>query len=432
MNIKNKLFYSTLFSLLLIIGALGAGLLGYRSITTRAATISALEGQLSSLQMLFRGINESILTDGTPYSIELVMQGITKFEYTHRLLLDSNGPEALQRTLREEISPKWKEMRATTEKFTVLNGINPDDNEAMIEYGAILFLGEEVETSLRTVIKRLEVDNEHYLRNTQYALAISIPALLLLALYLQLDLYRTIARPIRRLRELIEDVELKHGEAESSLSTKSETIKREFLGPSNTNGTQVSDIRTLAHAFNAMVERVVHHIQERSAAEQALEKLAVTDNLTQVYNRVKLDDIIKEASERSRVHNSLLSVIILDLDNFKEINDTYGHLAGDTVLKEVAGVVRKNVRSTDHLVRWGGEEFLIVSPGTGLAEADELANKLRRLIEGHDFGRVGAVTASFGLTQFREGDTEDSFLTRADGALYKAKDEGRNRVEACA
>jgi diguanylate cyclase (GGDEF)-like protein len=239
-------------------------------------------------------------------------------------------------------------------------------------------------------------------------------------------------RPIRRLRELIEDVELKRGEAEEALDSNSESIKREFLNPSTATAAQVSDIRTLASAFNSMIERVGRHIKERNAAEKALEKLAVTDNLTQVYNRQKLGDIIEEASERVRRHNSLLSVIILDLDNFKGINDTHGHVVGDTVLKAVADVVRKNVRASDHLVRWGGEEFMIVAPGTSLAEADGLANKLRGLIEEHDFGRAGKVTASFGLTQFRHDDTDHSFITRADGALYKAKDEGRNRVEICA
>jgi hypothetical protein len=148
MNIKNKLFFSTLFSLLLILGALGTGLLGYSSITSRAATINALEVQLSNLQLIFRGINESILTDGTPYSIELTRRGVTGFEYTHRSLLAQKATPALQQSLTEEIGPRWKEIMAGAEDFTLLNGVSPDNSELMIEYGAILFLGEEIETEI--------------------------------------------------------------------------------------------------------------------------------------------------------------------------------------------------------------------------------------------------------------------------------------------
>lgn len=133
--------------------------------------------------------------------------------------------------------------------------------------------------------------------------------------------------------------------------------------------------------------------------------------------------------ERAKRYAVPLSLIMFDIDYFKRVNDTYGHVAGDTILKTIADLVKDNIRKIDHFVRWGGEEFLIISSETPLDKAYTLAERIRKKISGYTFNDVGKVTVSFGVTEFKKKDTEDAFIKRTDNALYKAKKKGRNRVE---
>ncbi len=163
--------------------------------------------------------------------------------------------------------------------------------------------------------------------------------------------------------------------------------------------------------------------------ELELKKLAATDSLTQAYNRTKFDEVIRQEIERAKRYNSLLSIIMFDIDNFKNVNDRYGHLAGDYVLKTIARLTKANIRETDYLIRWGGEEFMLILPETGLEKSQELALRIKRKISEFAFDSVGEVTVSFGVTQFKSEDSEDEFIKRADDSLYRAKENGRNRVE---
>ncbi|MDA3945578.1 MAG: diguanylate cyclase [Helicobacteraceae bacterium] len=159
-----------------------------------------------------------------------------------------------------------------------------------------------------------------------------------------------------------------------------------------------------------------------------IEALSRLDPLTNLGNRAMLDEEMKNELERVARYSSNLSIIMLDIDFFKHINDTYGHLTGDAVLQKIAALLKNGIRKTDKVGRWGGEEFLILCPETTLEYAEVLAENLRKQIEAVDFGIAGDQTASFGLSSYQESDTADTILTRADNALYKAKEEGRNRV----
>jgi diguanylate cyclase (GGDEF)-like protein/hemerythrin-like metal-binding protein len=121
-------------------------------------------------------------------------------------------------------------------------------------------------------------------------------------------------------------------------------------------------------------------------------------------------------------------VMIVDLDHFKRVNDRYGHPVGDQVLKTMAGVLATRVRESDFVARWGGEEFAVIASMTDAAGAARLAEKLRAILEVTHLGPAGSQTASFGVAEFRADDTAESLLQRADGALYEAKEGGRNRV----
>ncbi|MFO7814202.1 MAG: GGDEF domain-containing protein [Halanaerobiales bacterium] len=160
-----------------------------------------------------------------------------------------------------------------------------------------------------------------------------------------------------------------------------------------------------------------------------LKEISDQDKLTGIYNRRKLDDILKDIHNESQRYNNDFSIILLDLDHFKEVNDNYGHQTGDEVLKEVSSLLLDKIRKVDYCGRWGGEEFLIILPETDLDSAVILAERLRGEIEDYEFTKVGNITSSFGVASYLENKDIREIIKAADDALYKAKEEGRNRVE---
>ncbi|WP_319415709.1 GGDEF domain-containing protein [Marispirochaeta aestuarii] len=159
-----------------------------------------------------------------------------------------------------------------------------------------------------------------------------------------------------------------------------------------------------------------------------LTDLSITDKLTQLKNRACLDERISEELARFRRYGETFSVILTDIDFFKEVNDNFGHQKGDEVLKSFAGLVENNIRETDTIGRWGGEEFMIIIPNCSHRQGMGLAEKLRALVEKHDFFKEQKITCSFGVTEVQPSDSPDDLLLRADQALYLAKQTGRNRV----
>ncbi|WP_335342715.1 GGDEF domain-containing protein [Pseudidiomarina terrestris] len=168
-----------------------------------------------------------------------------------------------------------------------------------------------------------------------------------------------------------------------------------------------------------------HYLEEHS---QRLEYIAVTDRLTGLYNRAKLDSALSDALRKTKHHQREFSVVLLDIDHFKRVNDTYGHQVGDSILVELGQLLRCNVRSTDVAGRWGGEEFLLVLTEHTRQHAVMHAERLRHAIEAYEFRDGIRITASFGVASYRPGDDESSIIKRVDQALYRAKDEGRNRT----
>ncbi|NQY93921.1 MAG: diguanylate cyclase, partial [Campylobacteraceae bacterium] len=160
-----------------------------------------------------------------------------------------------------------------------------------------------------------------------------------------------------------------------------------------------------------------------------IEQKAYYDGLTGVYNRNKLNEFFAQELLRVERYKRNLSVAIIDIDHFKNFNDTYGHLVGDEVLIMMAQKVEQKVRKTDMFARWGGEEFVIVFVETKLEDAVATSNNIREHIEKLSHKTAGGVTASFGLTQYKDGDTLETLFKRCDDALYVAKENGRNRVE---
>jgi len=164
------------------------------------------------------------------------------------------------------------------------------------------------------------------------------------------------------------------------------------------------------------------------SANGELHRLATTDRLTGIWNRAYFEEVAAKETERAARYGEPLSLLLFDIDHFKAINDTHGHLIGDQVLIELTRRVGEHLRANDVLARWGGEEFVIMLPHCAAAEALRVAEKLRALVQAQPFALVGQVTASFGVADFRPTDNLDTWLKRADDALYAAKAGGRNQV----
>jgi len=161
---------------------------------------------------------------------------------------------------------------------------------------------------------------------------------------------------------------------------------------------------------------------------EALQHLASTDPLTGVANRRGGEKHIANEVSRARREKRPLSCILVDIDRFKSVNDTYGHQAGDQLLRDVSALLRRTVRAYDILVRWGGEEFLLVLPGVGLELARTLADRLRGAVERLETHGLGPVTVSAGAAEFENDYDFASTLRTADRRLYQAKASGRNCV----
>lgn len=164
--------------------------------------------------------------------------------------------------------------------------------------------------------------------------------------------------------------------------------------------------------------------------QQALHKQAITDELTGLFNRNHLNMVLSQEIARERRYGKRFGLLVIDIDHFKKINDTFGHTTGDDVLSMVAKVLAESIRRNDTLVRWGGEEFVLIAINVDDKTLFDLAEKLRYQIEKNTYGSVDKVTISIGATLFRTDDTKDDLLSRADQALYEAKGQGRNRTIA--
>lgn len=179
-----------------------------------------------------------------------------------------------------------------------------------------------------------------------------------------------------------------------------------------------------------MSEKIGHRakLAELQNRITELEKTSATDCLTGAWNRVHFDRTIAIELNRSIRYHQPLALIFFDIDHFKHVNDTYGHAVGDAVLRKLVSVVSMNIRPSDMLFRWGGEEFAILAPVTAYPAAANLAEKLRVQVGQHTMDIAGNITISLGIAEHVSGESESAWFKRADAALYAAKNGGRNKV----
>ncbi|MBU3216731.1 GGDEF domain-containing protein [Clostridium estertheticum] len=161
---------------------------------------------------------------------------------------------------------------------------------------------------------------------------------------------------------------------------------------------------------------------ELLAKNEELQEMSTTDGVTRIYNRRKINEIFNEEYLQAQCYGINFSVIIIDVDWFKLVNDTYGHQAGDQVLFELAQLMKDSLRITEHIGRWGGEEFFIVLPNVSANDGYALAERIRLKVYNYNFETPKHLTCSFGITEYMKDDSIEKIIKRADMALYKAKE----------
>lgn len=185
------------------------------------------------------------------------------------------------------------------------------------------------------------------------------------------------------------------------------------------NNDELGDLGQTINGISDEIETILEDLKE----------LSTTDALTQLGNRIEIDRVLEKEKCNLIENDQMFSLILIDIDHFKNVNDTYGHSVGDQVLIELSGILKKESRGTDVIGRWGGEEFIIVLPNMSEEDAYAKAEKLRVTVSEHIFDIVGQVTISMGVGEVDKDDDLKDFFVEIDKALYKAKENGRNRVE---
>jgi diguanylate cyclase len=194
-------------------------------------------------------------------------------------------------------------------------------------------------------------------------------------------------------------------------------------------GGYIGDLRRQQRETNQRLEQALH---QNLLSMKLIQQQAICDELTGLYNRRYILDQLATEKARADQGGCPFSVLIIDVDHFKRINDTVGHFVGDKVLKESVAAIRGVLRESDTLSRWGGEEFMALMPSAGLDALHDVMQRIHRCVEEIDFSQCGLdsrVTVSIGAAQWRPGETLEEMLTAADNALYRAKQNGRNRSE---
>jgi diguanylate cyclase len=199
----------------------------------------------------------------------------------------------------------------------------------------------------------------------------------------------------------------------------------------------VSETKALISSGKRMQTKIKVSYHDLQVLNQELKKSqeqAMTDSLTGLPNRRWLDQMFELEKVKSKQNQSGFSIIMLDIDHFKRVNDRYGHLAGDHVLKNISKILQKNIRKTDFVSRIGGEEFLVLAPDTSLTDACSIALKIKNSLLSRNWKlkasgeEIQKITASMGIAQYRLHETNDTLIKRADDALYLAKKNGRNQI----
>jgi diguanylate cyclase (GGDEF)-like protein len=231
------------------------------------------------------------------------------------------------------------------------------------------------------------------------------------------------------LSKLFTEIKLEHKDSISSINWVTKIKNRHAIK------VEMYD-KKLKQIFDMQVNRIneerylvsFYNVSRLVAEKEAIEEQAVKDELTQIYNRSKFNTVLASELRNAEIYDDSFSIILFDIDHFKQVNDTFGHSVGDKVLIQLSALVKNQLRREDIFARWGGEEFVIISPKVTEKNAYNFASRLCRIIDAFHFDTINHLTCSFGIAGYRKKDTSKIIINRADDALYEAKATGRNKV----
>ncbi|MBM9519094.1 GGDEF domain-containing protein [Desulforhopalus vacuolatus] len=323
-------------------------------------------------------------------------------------VLVSTDKNAKKKLSREQIGALWMTSISTKQK---------ENNQSVLDFASpITAYGENVGFwNIHYSLASLERETrEIILLFTTLILSIAI----LTGIVLNSILVRVVLTPVYKLRNVMQHIQGIGSETGDGGGQRLDKMVQAFdefsedLSP--VKGTE-NEIILLASSFQEMMFALKHAYANMR-----------TDVLTQLNNRMRLDEVMEYELKRVNRYSGTFSIILMDIDYFKKVNDTYGHLAGDEALKKMADILRKNFREIDTPGRWGGEEFLIILPQLDGIKACMIAERVRAAIETTVFPDIGIITCSFGITEYKAKDTIQKLTKRVDDALYAAKELGRN------
>ncbi len=284
----------------------------------------------------------------------------------------------------------------------------------------------EIEFSLERITKQLQ-------KARQLGIGIAMAGMIVIAIsglmfgFLLTHKLGSLTKVISKFKESGE-----YSYVEISGSDEIATLSRAF----NHMGNKINDYIDRIESDKGLLEvRVAERTKELEDAKQKmaevnsrLESMAITDHLTGLFNRIKIEESMETEYLRRLRYRTSFSVVLLDIDKFKNVNDTYGHDVGDSTLVTLSKILSNHVRKIDIVGRWGGEEFIVVCPDTDINGAAILAENLRKEIEKSEFDIVGTITCSFGIAEMHDDEMLKELIKRSDVGLYLAKAQGRNRV----
>lgn len=425
MSLKKRLILYSLASTVLTLISLGIGIFIYINIENN----SRAERFFKRVVLAYK--NTEKLIGNQPNSLDVIYEVINHIDAT----LETNSVIFFKRDrVREYIEnyEKFLEGKFVIGNYIVSSNYKPEFLLEILRVDSYEVIGEffhpTIVVKYPLIINGEQLGEVFFLKKIDYNMAIVsflfIYPLFAVTVYM-LPLYRLVAKLVREikfLKTLSQDV------SENQFS-KMELLRQNLRLISNKD----DEIYELKVSILKMMESLEKLILKTTREKIRYETMALTDPLTKLYNRrIFVEVAEKELSRTSRLRDSF-SIILLDIDNFKKINDTYGHDVGDMVLRTVAEVLKKNIRKMDMVARWGGEEFIVMLPNTNLESAVKVAEKLRKLIERAKIklpsGEVINITVSAGVSSFKGQRSLDEIIKEADIALYAAKNGGKNRVE---
>jgi diguanylate cyclase (GGDEF)-like protein len=376
-----------------------------------------IEDELKIVANTFQPSLQNALWDLNFDQVKSISNGILNMPFVYGVIIKNPNNSIIVQQINEKIS----EDELKNEDFSYTFHIHQKFNDNDILLAKVTLYSDDY-----AIYNRLKVGF------TMIMLNAFIKSLALIFLFI-IAFKKYLENPLRELTGNISSLNWKSRENRKiNLNSEEENelyfLKQKFNELLSSISSEEDKRYALVHELNQQLEKEVKvRTKELEVANEKLQKLATTDLLTQLNNRVILDQELQMQLEIFNRHKKVFSLIMMDLDLFKDVNDEFGHLVGDSVLKEIAQLIRENTRAIDITGRWGGEEFLIICHETNLEGAYVLAENLRIKIQNHVFAYVKHKTACFGIAQIEENMSIDMLIKNADDALYEAKRNGRNK-----